>query len=64
MFERLKSITDRWFKNQATPSIRHEFPLLNITDDLHYGEDSGALGDENTINPLVNDKTKGNNRLQ
>ena len=66
MFETLKSITDKWFKNQATPSIRHEFPLLNITDDLHFGEDSGALGDDNVRNPLEFDKnqTRRNNTLK
>jgi hypothetical protein len=64
MFEKLKSIANRWFKNQATPSIRHEFPLLDITDNLHNGEDSGALGDENTANPLIGGKTKNSSRPQ
>ncbi len=61
----LKSITDKWFKNQKTPSIRHEYPLLNITDNLHFGEDSGALGDDELRNPLEHDNNENkSNKLQ
>ncbi|WP_041720349.1 hypothetical protein [Alkaliphilus metalliredigens] len=51
MEKKHRGFIDRWFfyNSQSSPELRHEYPLHDISDNLHFGKDPASVSDEETF---------------